>query len=129
MKEKAFDKVTAYIDALAQKLGVAAEHVYITLIRQQYVEGITSIIACLFAIGVTFYIAKKTTELTKNKREAAKEKWITSMSEDLAPVAVAVTWVLFFISLIVTMFVIPGSVSQLINPEYYAIKEILNSLK
>jgi hypothetical protein len=128
MKEKAFQKATEYIDAIAAKLGVAAEHVYGILVRQQYVEGITTILGCLTFVAVMFFISRKITDLTKSTRESAKKKSFTEISEDLAHVVLVLGWIAFFFALIFASFAIPDSVAKLINPEYYAIKEILDAI-
>lgn len=128
MKEQAFQKVTEYIDAMAVKLGVAAEHVYEILVRQQYVEGITVLIGCLLFVVVSLFIARKTTELTSVKREERKGKYVSEISEDLALVAYVLSWTVFFIALLVSVFAVPDCIAQFINPEYYAIKEILDTI-
>jgi hypothetical protein len=126
MNEKVFNKATEYIDAIAAKLGVAAEHVYGILVRQQYVEGITTILGSLIFVAVTFFISRKVTELTRNMREEAKKKSYTDVSDDMVVVACVLGWIVFFLSLIFAAFAIPDSIAQLVNPEYYAVKEIFD---
>jgi hypothetical protein len=123
MNEKVFEKVTQYIDALAAKLGVAAEHVYGVLVRQQVAEGIVNIIVGTLVLAVLIFalmVLIKKVELPR----------IVDEFDLLGYVFVA--------AILLLIIGLPGSyavseisdgIKQVINPEYYAIREILDAIK
>ncbi|MEC0777472.1 hypothetical protein P9E81_08480 [Bacillus licheniformis] len=117
------DKAMEYIDKLAAKLGVAAEHVYGVLVKQQIINGaigIVGTIAALIFLGIVF------TKLLKKGIEHNKviDSFDTSPYMLVSiPVGIALG-----ITAIVGFFVIPIGINQMINPEYYAIKEILDTI-
>lgn len=128
MKEKAFEKVTEYIDSIAAKMGVAAEHVYGILIRQQIAEGVADIITAVLILIVGYIVCKYFTKLTRGKAARAKEKWITDIDDDIVVFLRYAVWVVYFVLAIIAVCTVPGAITKLINPEYYAIKEILDAL-
>jgi small-conductance mechanosensitive channel len=123
VKEKVFEKVTQYIDALAAKLGVAAEHVYGVLVRQQVAEGIVDIVVGTLVLAVLIFalmVLIKKVELPR----------IVDEFDLLGYVFVA--------AILLLIIGLPGSyavseisdgIKHVINPEYYAIREILNAIK
>ncbi|MCY9274563.1 hypothetical protein [Bacillus haynesii] len=117
------DKAMEYIDKLAAKLGVAAEHVYGVLVKQAFANGVTdSIIGAVFLM-IAVVAGVIITKVTLKSYEERHCDWDCE-------------W--FFVVLAVGLLVIlPGGIGiyviaeglkALINPEYYAIKEILDTI-
>jgi small-conductance mechanosensitive channel len=123
VKEKVFEKVTQYIDALAAKLGVAAEHVYGVLVRQQVAEGIVDIVVGTLVLAVLIFalmVLIKKVELPRIVDEFDLLEYV------------------FVAAILLLIIGLPGSyavseisdgIKHVINPEYYAIREILNAIK
>ena len=117
------DKAMEYIDKLAAKLGVAAEHVYGVLVKQAFATGVTdSIIGFVFlmiAVIAGVIITKMTIKMYGERHCNWDYEW-------------------FFVVLAVGFLVVPPGgfgiyaitegIKALINPEYYAIKEILDTI-
>ena len=118
MKEKIYEKATEYIETLASSMGVAAEHVYGVLVRQQFAEGITLTVllpVILVVLGLILrFCIKKQNE---------------NYNDDGYMVATVLLGIFTGLLLVVSLFVIPESIMKMINPEYYAIKEIMDVLK
>ncbi|MGC4375772.1 hypothetical protein WD019_02355 [Fictibacillus sp. Mic-4] len=115
MNDKLVDKATEYIDAIASKLGVAAEHVYDILVKHAIVSGIRDIILALVLGAVTYGLVRLS-------------KWLTTSDEafefeSYAPFVLFIGLVAFALAIISLYF----GIGELINPEYYAIKEILDA--
>ncbi|MFW0909661.1 hypothetical protein [Bacillus altitudinis] len=117
------DKAMAYIDKLAAKLGVAAEHVYGVLVKQAVVGGVLSTLMMIAAIIVAVFLTKS---LAKKSREHQKHVG----KYDINPYQI-IHWGAVFALAVLSIAALtngPDMVGKIINPEYYAIKEILDTI-
>lgn len=125
MNPEILEKVTQYIDSLAASLGVAATHVYETMVRQMVVEGVVySVVLTLLLIGVSV-AGVRLIKLTFARRETIyRNDWE-------APVFIG--WTIgglgYVILSIVVVSVVPESVMKIFNPEYFVIRDILSVVK
>lgn len=118
-------ELTKYIDQMAAKLGVAASHVYEIVIRQTVISGIVNTVLQVF-IMIAIYVAFR-----KGWRYS-RDKWREWDDHDNAFLATTV-WVVggivcgaAFIGCLITL---PNAIMSIFNPEYYAIKTILEAVK
>lgn len=139
MKEEVFAKATEYIDAIAANLGVAAEHVYRILVQQKVAEGIAGtvvgsvsiivfiVLASLlfgaylnpkYEVNKEFYSVKVPTNVYAKVRDLIEDE--NSLFAFLLPIVMIITGLVGSITLYF-------GILSLINPEYYAIKEILDA--
>lgn len=119
MGEVIYGDIKQYIDELAQSLGVAAEHVYELLVRQQISDGIVTIIATTLiwvVLATAFYKAVKRDDFYESKVTVT---FIIGVASGVG----------IFFALIIGSFESIAAVKQLINPEYYAIREIMDVIK
>ena len=124
MTEKITDKVFEYIDALAAKLGVAAEYVFEMLVRQKMIEGIAySATLVIVSIILWFATYKLFRYSYKNFAEFCDDDDPGILFGSLLFLGV-VSVLVFFVDAIF----LPGNIIKIFNPEYYAIKEILNAV-
>ena len=98
------------IAVIADNLGVAASHVYDVLVRQQIAEGVTGLLAPV-ALVIAFLVAWNLTD--KDSRDF----------EDQRASAIA-AWVISAFFFFITLFTIPSTIQKLINPEYFALRDI-----
>ncbi|UNY39976.1 hypothetical protein KLEB273_gp239 [Bacillus phage vB_BauM_KLEB27-3] len=121
--DKAFDKVTDYIDRIAVKLGVAGEHVYDVLIEQAYYGGIINlsggIFLTLFAIALSFFLWKVHLSSYGSLHDVKK------IGDGALYAALHV--VTFFLYLFGLIFIFL-SIGPIINPEYFAIRDLIEML-
>lgn len=105
-------KIAELIDQLAKSLGVAADHVWQVLVYQQYIDGIKQMIiyGVIFCVALVGFL--KCLRLVREEEEF----WIIGC-------------VLFGLAVVMTFCEFVSSIGLLINPEYYAIQEILDALK
>lgn len=126
MEEKAFE----YIDAIAANLGVAAEHVYGALLKQAMVSGLRSVVYIIICLAVSYAIIKVLKRVYSDVKEDEEGLFVDSYGVTLGGV-----FALIFggIALVIMFFVIMADISNastaLLNPEYWALKEILDTIK
>lgn len=113
-------KIIEYIDGLASSLGVAAEYVYALLTRQMLTEGIVYSTLFLAVIAALALSARKVfaycTELSDDYHGEIAE-------------AISVVYVVACVGVAVaSFFFLPESIMKIFNPEYYAIKSILDAI-
>lgn len=109
------ERVLDYMRELASGLGVAVEHVYYILVRQQIVWGITTMIG--FGIGILLSVL------------VLRWVWKNPDKHDDEGVIVTVGTILPVGMIIVFTIVFFNGFMHVFNPEYYAIKMILESIK
>ena len=126
MEEKAFE----YIGAIAANLGVAAEHVYGALLKQAMVSGLRSVVYIIICLAVSYAIIKVLKRVYSDVKEDEEGLFVDSFGVPLGGV-----FALVFggIALVIMFFVIMADISNastaLLNPEYWALKEILDTIK
>ena len=126
MEEKAFE----YIDAIAANLGVAAEHVYGAVLKQAMVSGLRSVVYIIICLAVSYAIIKVLKRVYSDVKEDEEGLFVDSYGVTLGGV-----FALIFggIALVIMFFVIMADISNastaLLNPEYWALKEILDTIK
>lgn len=114
------------LQQLADALNTTVEYLYPFLIRQAYVVGFQTVIAWLIPLVILLVVYKMA---TKEKREANKGKEYDSwVWEDEGIPYIIAMGVLIFISIITTMIMIAVAPTALLNPEYWALKEIIDSV-
>lgn len=127
---KTQDKVFEYIDSMAEKLGVASEHVYGVLVKQQVATGIDAILSSAFLlvlimVGLLVVIPKT----LKHKDKLISESKLHYVDTDPQDAIVySVAFISIFL-LVVIFFLLPYGIKVVINPEYYAMRDILEIIK
>lgn len=135
MGEVIYGDIKQYIEELANSLGVAAEHVYELLVRQQVISGIVGItvgglilIAGLAIIFFTIVAMIKAEWVGGTYSKTPSNKYASYLELGDGFVFQLVV-ALSIVAVIICTFVVSGSIMQLINPEYYAIREIMDVFK
>jgi hypothetical protein len=121
METEIQNKVFEYIEAVAQKLGVASEYVFDLLVTQQIIEGITTLsVLVLFSL---MSVASLVAGFKWMNRDG-----VTFNDDDFHPsfIFIIAGFVVSIILLVAFAVELGESVMQIINPRYYAVKEILN---
>ncbi|UBH21927.1 hypothetical protein LAU42_09130 [Macrococcus armenti] len=119
MKE---ETITKYIDQLAQSLNVASEHVYEALIKQAMVSGIMSVVwAVIFGIATVIVIC---VGIMSAKREYDRYGFDHDVFITLIMTLIATSFVVIPFGVAVE-----NALTALLNPEYWAINEVLNAIK
>jgi hypothetical protein len=106
------------LDLLAEKLGVTVEMLWKVCVKQAYIDGYYSIfwiVFGLFIIAITFYTGKKVWE----KVDEGDGYWKTDKK-----VAVVVIFLCMNIFSVVSIVDGINGTKKIINPEYYAFREI-----
>jgi hypothetical protein len=132
------DRIFGYLDAIASKLGVATEFVMTALVKQQVIAGITtlSVWALLVIVDIALIIAafravRKYAEARVDyaqTRSGITEEVRERTGTTLAILA-AVSGLLTLILVMVLATVIPDAIGEVLNPAYYALKDIVAAVK
>ncbi len=141
------ENITEFLGQLASQLGVAVEYLWTTLVRQQYAEGITGLIMCsvglIFLIILAVFATRYTRMANSNYERLVQDRLengtgyngsyrVSSFKEDrwntIRLAVPIVSFIVGFILLCVMVGAIPTAIQQLINPEYFALKEVLDAI-
>ena len=118
------EKLSEAVKVMAEKLGVAVEKLYPILIRQAYVEGYISLAWVIFGIlgimicGYLFWKSFKSLTTDNNVNDDDARVFVLSISAFIVIVSIAAV-----------IINIGNAIRALANPEWYAIKMILNLIK
>lgn len=138
MKQEFLSKVGDVVQTLAEKLGVAAEHVYGVLIKQQIVIGISGTVATLFVWIIAGFILRayfKDDPITVTERcytmnhdfkYRNRMDYLLTRGDGIPAILIGVLGGSLFCVISVMFFTV--FLPHLINPEYYAIKDIMNMI-
>lgn len=133
MNEEIYADITARLDALGEQLGVASGQVWEILVRQQAVESVSNFawgLVYMVLLGLVWFfgsriIAYSKVVEAKLRDEGASEYKIDEEAKGFAlfgwgtRVVGTTAFGIYFITDVST------GIKLLINPEYYALKEIL----
>jgi hypothetical protein len=124
MSEQMEGKIVEHIELLAHQLGVASDYVFALLVKHQIISGALWLgFTVLFFIAITkglpylYRLYKK----EKDRGYLGQNDFIVAMYYFVVAVLTVTSVILIFGSI--------TSINKLLNPEYYAIKEILNVFK
>jgi hypothetical protein len=116
--------ITPLLQSLAAKLGTTIEHLWGVLIRQAYISAVLDLIQYAI-IGYVFYRLVKFTRWYL--RDDIAQDMGYDLHEDLGPLLVG-AWVIVGSLAIVAFFSLPGTITALLNPEYWALQKVLSSV-
>lgn len=113
---------------MAQGLGVAAEHVYIVLVKQQVVFGIIHIswpiLAFIAAFFITkFYVNVPYRNMRRGDFDGPESEGVFNFFIWVGLLAISVGWVV--LTVLGIMSIVNG-VGHILNPEYYALRQIID---
>ena len=128
MEEKAFE----YIDAIAANLGVAAEHVYGALLKQAMVSGLISVVYIIICMAVGYAVIRLMKRIFTDVKDENSDSIFVDGWRDISAAGIissfagGIALIIMFFSI---MSDIDNATTALLNPEYWAIKEILTTIK
>ncbi len=114
------EQTTKLIEQLSSKLGTTAEHLWGVLIRQAPISAITDLLTSgfiVFLVWKSFQIVQRKTKET----EESEPDWV----EEGAFVAWCIWGLLALISISIVISSVEGIVAGLVNPEFWALKQII----
>lgn len=123
------DSIKNAITPLADKIGQGVGHVYYVYVRQQFVVGITDIVRGvleLVALGIIAWLVNK----------LWRPIYLTATSGDGdIGVQLGLVFVVPLLGMLIAYLCsdifnyLPDAVGHMVNPEYYAIQDIINTVK
>lgn len=117
------EQLTQLLEQLALKLGTTVEYLWDVLIKQAFIAGMQAILAFVLVtifIGIWYIIHRKFSN-TPNK-------YYNAYNEVPYVIPMAFTIVILIACWIIGLIEAIDSITNFINPEYWALQQILNSL-
>lgn len=118
------EKVDGYINVLAAKAGMAAEHFWPVLLQQQVLEGwwgIGRILLCAIGCALAFWLLFRSLPCS-NERYVNEKKFVGCIIG-------AVAGLLLGIATCLNLADLGDSIAKINNPEYYAVKSLITMVK
>lgn len=120
--DKAIQEAVKALTPLAHKLGEGAEALYQIYVKQQIINGVSYLIWTVICALVAVIGYKVGHMFWKKSRDMKKE---SAYSDYEVPQGIALTsWIVAVVCLLVIPFSLTAGIQHIINPQYYAIKDI-----
>lgn len=113
------EKTVQLIEKLAQKLGTSSEFIWATLIKQAQISAMGGILFFVLFIVIVFMV----TRLYNRKPEIFIDEYGDFTFSGIITAVCIICFGLF------SCFVVFDAMTALFNPEYWALKTILNHIK
>ena len=127
-QREVYNDVKQVIKQLAEGFSTTSEHVYVILVRQAIVKGVTAgLFFVLLCVLLTIHVTKVFKYATGKIEEYKNSEYYRDYDGWRA-----LQWVpliLLSLGIFAYCFFMPEILTMIINPEYYAIQEILELLK
>jgi formate hydrogenlyase subunit 3/multisubunit Na+/H+ antiporter MnhD subunit len=128
MTEDIINKAFDLISQAFQKLSEGAQYGYNIYVKQQVTNGIIGLLISVLILGLIIIVTCKFIKSIKVKKAASQYyKFFDDESEGMCIATVLIIIICIIIGTFM-VFMFADSLKQLINPEYYAIQEILSTV-
>ncbi len=114
------EQTSKLIEQLAAKLGTTADYLWAVLVRQAAIHSIINLIEFVVIIAIGFIIYPIITKFYRNN------EFGYNIGPDMLVIITVGTWSILFVT---CLFSINGIITGFLNPEYWALQEILDTLK
>ncbi len=121
------DNTTKLLEQLAQKLGTTSEYLWTVLLTQAPISATTTLLQILLILLFGLCLWKVHKRLMKKKDDFSDNAY--DKFGDGVSILMAIGAIVFVGMLVVCIFGIGDVINGYFNPEYWALKEILNSIK
>lgn len=119
------------IEQLAEKLGTTTEYLWSVLIKQAPIEGwiqiFQTIVICLFGWMLHRLHKKFSAKIVSDDRWNNDDMYGKYETNLTVPMFLGIC--VFLFCFLVAFFSLPSLFSALFNPEYWALKEVLNTVQ
>jgi hypothetical protein len=121
------ESVTVLLRELAEKLGTTTEYLWGVLVKQAPISSISN----LFMVGLTILFSFGLWKLHKwlmgNYADTKYSRY--DEYEEAAIIPMVFLFIIIGVFIIAGFFTIPSIITGFLNPEYWALKEILSNVK
>jgi small-conductance mechanosensitive channel len=119
------EEILKRLDAIAEKLGVAAQHLWSVLVRQAYIESVAQVVTGILLIVAAVVIVR----FVKRSYDREMTRQLNGLYDSHEAIGQFFGFVLCSIAIVAGVSVITFGCLGIANPEYYALKEILETLR
>jgi hypothetical protein len=119
------DNTVILLEQLANKLGTTSEYLWSILLKQAYISAITDLIFVIVIWLSGIILLSLHLYFSGYKRDNS----LYDDYEDFLPMIMIVAALIWTVLFVVSIIIISSIVTAFINPEYWALKQILNAIK
>lgn len=127
------DKVLERIDSLGGKLDNISQHAWEALVKYQIIYGIVDLIVGIVVIALTIFLWKVfINQYKKVSNRYDAHSLLFEYGDDLSIMGfiyVMVTGLLTIVALIYLVYGIPMDILKILNPEIFAVKDLIEQVK
>lgn len=129
MSEPMMQEILKRLDTIGGKLGEGAAFSWGTFMKQAFwVDGVVSLIACLAGLVAAYFAIRLAAWMFKRSKRADEKHPYTGVDGDLWSMGGWATGFVCVIVAVVSILSIPGAISHMVNPGYYALMDLARLL-
>lgn len=121
------DQIGVVVNEMAKQMGVAAEHIYKVYTKQMFVEGIVHSFVHLLSFAIFFVIWRivyvQVCKTYNNPEDRSK------YDPEAKIFVIVIGGIIFLLGFFLSIELLVESLLKIFNPEYYTLKDILESIK
>lgn len=114
------------LDELMSRLSGSAQYVFKIAVKQSYIDGFSDLLFTLLFVGIVCFCLKKILDFNKVLRDNKYND--TIMKENIEIYRRIVCWIVLPFAIILGIVFLTLAIEHFINPEYYAIKDIIKMI-
>jgi len=120
------EELTPMLEKLAEKLGTTTEYLWGVLLKQAPITAVTELVYLILVVlcGITLYKIHK-----RLSKKVDGNNSIYYESEELVIVPMVIATIIWAILFIICFLSIGSIVTGFLNPEYWALDEIMSLIK
>jgi hypothetical protein len=109
---------------LAQKLGVSVEHIWAVLIKQAYIDGLSSLVTTLVCVLLGAVVTCAFFYLRRKFKNVPRQEWTQPAGLLLDPFGFVILGMIVFVIIFVISVNLYWVASDFYNPEFYALRHL-----
>lgn len=128
MNQDLIKELISRLDIVGEKIGISAGYIFPLAVRQVYINAIVSIVATMFVALVTWVLAKRAIHynVLQNSADVPYKKREEYETMGMALAIASVLCGIFLGIIAICTFI---DISRVLNPEYAALKSLLDTIK
>ena len=125
MNQQEMSNVTELLEKLAAKMGTTTEYLWAVLLKQAPISAMTDLMYLIFVVLAGVVLYKLHIKFSEGKDNGRSIYW---QHEEAVMIPMALAIIMWFAFCIISFISIGNMIAGFLNPEYWALHEIMSMI-